>query len=125
MSNPTLTRNFTTGGAIAARRFVMFGSADHTIVQADGATALIVGASTELAAASGARCDAHLAGIVEVEAGGSITRGVKVTSDANGKAVAAAPAAGVNNQIGGIAMVSASSGDVMTVLLSPHTMQGA
>lgn len=125
MSNPTLTKNFTTGAAVTKRRLVKFGSADFTVVQAAAATDLIIGVASELSADSGARVDVHVAGIAEVEAGGTITRGAKVTADSDGKAVAAAPAAGVNNQIAGIAMVSASAGDIIDVLLAPFTMQGA
>lgn len=125
MSNPTLTKNFTAGAAVSKRRLVKFGSADFTVIQAAAATDLIIGVASELDAASGARVDVHVTGIAEVEAGGTITRGAKVTADADGKAVAAAPAAGVNNQIAGIAMVSASAGDIIDVLLAPSTMQGA
>ncbi len=125
MSNAVLTKSYTAGAAVTKRRLVKFGSADATVVQAAAATDLIIGASGELSAASGARIEVVVAGIADVEAGGSITRGAKVTADSDGKAVAAAPAQGVNNQVGGIAMVSASSGDIIPVLLIPHQIQGA
>jgi hypothetical protein len=122
--NPILTKNFTTGGAVTKRRLVKF-SADATVVQAAAATDLIIGAVAELDAESGGRCDVHVMGIADVESGGTISRGALVTADSNGKAVAASPAAGVNNRVAGIAMVAASSGDIFPVLLMPHQIQGA
>lgn len=122
--NPTFTKNYTAGAAIAKRRFVKIGAADGAILQAAAATDPIIGASTDIDAASGDRVDAHLAGIVEVEAGGNITRGVQVTADADGKAVAAAPASGVNNFVAGRAMVSAAAGDIIPVLLAIAEIQG-
>jgi hypothetical protein len=124
MNNPVLTKSFLAGGTIAKYRFVKFGSDDDTVVQAAAATDLVLGATTDIAAASGERTDVVLDGITEIEAGGSVTRGAKVTSDADGKAVAAAPAQGVNNQIGGIALRSAASGDIIPVLLKQSVMQG-
>ena len=43
---------------------------------------------------------------------------------ANGQGVTAAPAAGVNNRVIGIAIVSGVSGDIIPVLLSVSTLQG-
>lgn len=125
MSTPILIKAFTTGSAVTKRRLVKFGSADATVVQAAAATDLIIGASGDLDAASGARVSVVVAGIADVEAGGNITRGALVTAGADGKAVAAAPAAGVNNRVAGVAMVSAASGDIIPVLLAPQQIQGA
>jgi len=125
MSNPLLIKAFTTGGAVTKRRLVKFSAADRTVAQAAAATDLIVGAATELDAASGARISVVLAGIADVEAGGNITRGSLVTADADGKAVAAAPGSGVNIRVAGVALVSAASGDIIPVLLAPQQIQGA
>ena len=125
MSNPVLAKNFVAGAAVAAYRFLKFDSTDGTVIQAAAATDAIIGASTDIAAASGERCDAVTVGIAKVESGGTITRGALVTADSNGKAVAAAPSAGANARIAGVAMVSASSGDIFNVLLAPSSMQGA
>lgn len=63
-------------------------------------------------------------GISRVKTGGAITRGGYVTTDAAGLGVAPAPAAGTNNNVIGIALKSASSGDIIPVLLSPGRIQG-
>lgn len=122
---PTLIKTYVAGGAITKRRIVKWGAADHTVVAAAAATDALIGVACDLDAASGERVDVTLGGIAEVEFGGNVTRGAPLTADSAGKAVAAAPAAGVNNTIIGIAMVSGASGDIGTVLLSPGSVQGA
>lgn len=121
--NPN-TLNYNAGGAIAKRRLVKFGADDKTVVQAAAAADLTIGASTDVDTAIGEPTDVIHDGLALVQAGGAITRGQEVTSDANGKAVAAAPAAGVNNRIAGIALQSAVLDDLIWVSLSLGVKQG-
>jgi hypothetical protein len=65
-----------------------------------------------------------VAGIAECQAGGAITRGDFLTSDATGKALASAPAAGVNNRVVGIALASGVLDDFIPVLLAQGRIQG-
>ena len=123
-NNPGLNKNYATGGAIAPYRICKF-SADDTVVQAAAATDLSIGVSGRIGAASGERIDINRAGLVEVEYGGVVARGSKLTSDADGKAVVAAPAQGVNNQIIGIAEVTGAAGDIGALTIAPSVMQGA
>lgn len=126
MSTPTLIRNFIAGGTVGQYRIVRFGAADGEVVQASAATDAILGVSCQPGSTpQGARCDVVLDGIAEVIAGGAITRGQLVTADATGAAVPAAPAAGVNNRVLGIAQVSAVAGDIIPVLLKQGQVQGA
>lgn len=113
---------FTAGAAILPRRFVKF-SADRTVIQATAATDAIIGVSDSLgAAAAGDRVDIYQAGTqLEVVAGGNITRGAEITSDANGKAVAAAPAAGATCRTAGIAQASYVADDVAEYLAAPSS----
>lgn len=120
-----LLKNYVAGAAIAAYRIVKFGAADGTVVQAAAAADLSVGVSAELDVAQGERVDVVRVGHPLVEYGGNVTRGQKLTSDAQGRAIAAAPAAGANVQIVGIAEVNAVLGDIMPMLLAPSVMQGA
>ncbi len=124
MANQVLAKNYTAGGAIAAFRIVKLGANDGEVVQAAAATDLLIGVTGELGPASGERVDVQKIGITRIEFGGTVTRGNPVTSDASGKAVAAAPAAGANVRIIGFAEVSAVSGDIADVLLAPCVMQG-
>lgn len=124
MANTLLNKNATAEAAIAAYRIVKPGAADGGVLQAAAATDYLMGVCESVAPASGERCDIVKAGIAEVEFGGTVTRGQAVTADANGKAVAAAPAAGVNARVIGFAEVSAVAGDIAPVLISPCLMQG-
>lgn len=142
--NELFNKTFTANGTISNARIVKFDSADNLVVQAAAATDLSFGISKVpqssrqrivqtgstppavpvVTAAAGDRIDIVLLGIAEVEYGGNVTRGAKLTADAQGRAVTAAPATGVNNHIIGIAGMSGVSGDIGTVIITPSVMQG-
>jgi len=124
MANPGFIKTFTAGAAVAAYRIVKHGSSDTAVVQAAASTDSLLGVSTSLAGALGERVDVVLSDSAEVEYGGTVTRGDWLTSDANGKAVTAAPAAGVNASVIGRAMVSGVLGDIGSVLLMGGRIQG-
>lgn len=124
MNNPGLIKTFVAGAAVTKHRIVKFGSSDDAVIQGAAATDALIGVSTEVDSASGERVDVIMNGVANVEFGGTITRGAPVTSDANGKAVAAAPASGVNNRIIGFAGVSGVSGDIGSVIISQGSIQG-
>lgn len=122
--NPTQTINYRTGGAIAAYRIVRHGGADDTVVQASAATDAVFGVSTSVASPANDRCDVVEGGIAEVEYGGAVTRGQFLVADAQGRAVAAAPAAGANVRVIGIAQESGVLGDIGSVKVAPGSLQG-
>lgn len=124
MSNPTQLKSYSAGAAITAFRLVKF-SAAETVVLAAAATDFIIGVANEVAAASGERQDVILAGIAFVEAGAAFALGAVITSDASGRGIVAAPAAGTNNRVIGVALeAAAAAGDVVRVLVSQGTFQG-
>lgn len=125
MSNPTLTKTFTAENVLMPHRIVAHGSTDGAVIEADSATATMLGVSAEIGADAGGCIDVHLAGMPLVEYGGVIPRGAPLTSNAIGQAIEATPAAGVNHRIIGFASVSGVSGDIVAFNLSLHTMQGA
>ncbi len=124
MANALLIKAGSAEAAINPYRIVKFGAADGGYVQAAAATDYLAGVCESVGPASGERLDVVKAGIADVEFGGVVTRGQPVTSDANGKAVAAAPAAGSNVRIIGFAEVSAVAGDIGQVWVEPGVMQG-
>lgn len=124
MNNPDLIKSFTAETAIAAYRVVKFGSTDDYAVQGAAATDSLIGVCGNVAGDAGKRVDIALTGVAEVEYGGTVTRGQLLTADANGKAVAAAPAAAANNRIIGTAMVSGVAGDIGSALIAPGSVQG-
>ncbi len=118
-------KQYFAGAAIGANRIVKPGSDDDHVVLGGAATDKIMGISGNVAAgAAEERIDIIKEGIAEVVAGGSVTRGDPITSDAAGAGVTAAPGAGTNNRIIGFAEVSAASGDIFAVLMAPGVMQG-
>lgn len=124
MKIPGITNAFKAGGAIPARRILKHGTANGEAVLAAAAGDSLIGVSTNVASVAGATVDVVRTGLAEVEFGGAVTRGAAVTSDANGRAVAAAPAAGSNVRILGFAEETCANGDIGTVLLSIGVMQG-
>lgn len=110
----------TAGAAILPRRFVKY-SADGVVIQATAATDAIIGVSDSLgAAALGDRVEIYQLGThLEVDFGGTVARGAEITSDANGKAVAAAPAAGTACRTAGFTQKSYVSGDIGEYFAAP------
>lgn len=116
---------YTAGGAIGAKRFVKAGGTAGQVVTATAGTFFGV-CRQPGGAASGERIDVQHDGIAKVIAGGTISAPGPVASDANGAAVAAAPASGANLLVAGFMLTpSAVAGDEIDVQLAPHTMQGA
>lgn len=122
--NPVLTKSYKAEAAISAYRILKLGANDDQVLQGAAVGDALIGVSNEVGAAINERQDVIQAGIAEVACGGAVTRGDFLTSDANGKAVAAAPAAGVNNNVIGRALQSGVADDVIRVLVAPGRIQG-
>jgi hypothetical protein len=124
MANPGLMKTYVAEAAVAAYRIVKPGTSDGNVVQGAAVADALIGVSGMVAADLGKRVDIIHTDTAEVEYGGAVTRGNWLTSDANGKAVASAPAAGTNNNVIGIALVSGVSGDIGLCLITPGRIQG-
>ena len=124
MSNPTLIRNFKAEAAVPAFTVVKSGAADGQVLAGAAASDKLIGISTDIAAAINERCDVILSGAADTLYGGAVARGDLVTVDASGRIVTAAPAAGINNRIIGVALVSGVLGDVGSVQISQGMLQG-
>lgn len=128
--NQGLVKSFLGSAAIGANLIVKFGAADDTVSPAAAATDLLLGITNEIALSAddvtkGNMCDVTLCGIEQLKLGAAaVTRGQKLTSDANGKGITAAPAAGANVHVVGIALKSGAAGDVIPVFIMPSVMQG-
>lgn len=122
---PIMRKAYGTEAVVIPYRIVKFGAADGNVVQAAASTDKLIGTSGRLgASASGDRCDVTRAGLDEVEYGGTVAAGDPLTSDASGRAVTAAPGAGVNAYIIGFAEVSGVVGDIGKVFIAPGRIQG-
>lgn len=125
MRNQGLIKNYTAEAAIAAYRIVKFGAADGGVLQAAAVGDKLIGVTDRLAAAvSGDRIDVTRSGIAEVQYGGAVAAGDLLTSDADGKAVVAAPAAGANVRIIGVAEVAGVLDDIGSMAIEPGSFQG-
>jgi hypothetical protein len=101
-----------------------FGADDDTMSLAAASTDMLAGVFQHATTSGGDEVRVMLDGITKIKLGGTVTRGQPLTSDASGQAVVAAPAAGTNARVIGIAMASGVSGDIITMLISPSVMQG-
>lgn len=119
-----IIKTYVAGARVEHRRQVKF-SGDGAVVHTTGPTDLVIGVTDFPGGAdSGARVDVVRFGFTDVEFAGVVARGAPFTSDANGKAVAAAPAAGVNAYTGGRAEVTTAAGDYSRCLVLPGVIQG-
>ena len=121
MSSPNVTLPFTAATAIVGRRIVKHGATDGAAVPATAPTEDFLGVADSMGAAVGKVCDVHVTGPVSIEYGGAVTRGARLTSDAQGRAVTAAPAAGQTVEIIGRALVSGVLGDFGSANLARAT----
>lgn len=125
MANPLLAINYVAEAAIPINRLVKLGAGDRTVLPAAAATDAIIGVVNEVSVVANERVDVVRVGIAWAEAGAAIPRGSPLTSDAVGRAVVAAPAAGVNNRIVGFADEAAgAAGDVIRIQVNQGFIQG-
>lgn len=122
---PGLIKSYKAEAAVEAFRIVKYGAADNQVLKGAAVGDSLIGVSTgSVDAAIGDMVDVVKAGPAEVRCGGAVTRGDKLTTDANGKAVVAAPAAGVNNNIIGIADASGVLDDIIQITVALGRVQG-
>lgn len=125
MRNVQLYKNYTAEGVIPPYRLVKFGAADGGILVAAAASDKVIGVNDRIAfAAIGDRGDIARTGIAEVEYGGTVAAGDLLMSDASGRAIVAAAAAGVNVRFIGVAEVAGVIGDIGSFMIEPGSFQG-
>ncbi|MCZ8112804.1 MAG: DUF2190 family protein [Rubrivivax sp.] len=120
-----LVKTFNSGAAIARSRIVQFGADERTVIQSSAATSSHIGVADDVATpGAGEPVEVVMAGVATVEYGAAVTRGALLTSDASGRAIVAAAAAGANVRTVGVAMVDGVLGDLGAVRLHPGSFQG-
>lgn len=123
MTNFGLVKNFTTETLVNKRRIVAFGASSGLVKQAIG-DADTFGVSGVRGAQSGERLDVYLDGVRSVECAVVVTAGQFVTADADGRAIPAAPAAGVQMLVIGRALESGGVGAQLDILIQPQQITG-
>ena len=124
MSNILLAKSLKAEVAMPAYKIAKHGSIEGSVALAYIGTDKLLGITTDIPAAIGERCDVILSGVAEVLYGGAVTRGDLLTNDGSGNAVTAAPAAGANVRVIGVALVSGALGDVGQCMISQAMLQG-
>lgn len=117
-------KSFKATTAIGAFLIFKHGTADDTAALATAATDKLVATSDGLAKDIGEMVDGDLGFEPKVKLGVAVNRGDALTSDAQGRAIAAAPAAGANVRIIGFASQTGVLDDVIRYLRAPGVVQG-
>lgn len=123
-----LIKNFVSAGAIKPYRVVAFAATEGQVETAVSPTAKpLIGVSGVLGTvAAGERIDIHLADVQTVEAGAAFAQGADLTVDAEGRVVAANPAATATQRIiGGALGVSTALGELVPVHIRPSALSNA
>ena len=123
-----LVKNLTAAAAIKPRRVVVFGATEGEVSAAASATAKPLVGVTGIVGATDAkqRVDVYLDGVRDVEAGAAFGQGVYLTSDAEGRVIAAAPAATVTQHtIGKSLGASTGLGELVPVHILPAPLSNA
>lgn len=122
--NLGLIQNFTANGPIQKLRIVAFGAAEGEAVQATGDAAYLGTSGVRGAEDQGKRIDVNMDNIRDLDFGGAVAYGDWLTSDANGKAVVAAPADGVQMNVIGRALNAGVDGSYGKVHVNPQQITG-
>jgi len=103
-------------GVIPPYRLANFGVADNSSKQAVDAASPLIGVTQIVGGEDGLQVDICRDGLPEVQYGGVVTKGDRLTSDADGKAIATVTA---GDWVIGIAEVSGVEDDIGMVFISP------
>jgi|GEM_PF-2033692 len=118
--NPGLIKGYMAQGAIPPKRIVAFGAADETVKVAGSASDKILGVSDRMPTRSDTICDVILDDIGEVELGGPVTRGDRLTFKipADGELATGLAIKGTSStDTVGTALHSGVSGDIIPFLI--------
>jgi hypothetical protein len=126
MASQILLRGLIADATIPAYSLVKFGTDNKHVAVTSAVADKVIGIySNPVDAAAGDPVDITVIGIDRVRAGAAFSPGDLLTTDASGRAVTAAPAAGVNNRVIGYAFSDASAAnDVSEVFITPGSVQG-
>lgn len=107
---------FEAGADLSAKQFFFVSMSSDGQVDPTGDGAAAIGVLLNDPAAAGRAAEVCIGGLTRVSAGGSITAGDEVASDAAGEAVAAA----TGDIILGTAVTGGSDGEVISIVFQPR-----
>jgi len=118
-----LIKQYVANTAIA--RFIVVKQSSGTNVDIATAVTDVPLGVTDSAPDANERVDVVLNNMAQITAGAAIAVNTPVTVDGQGRVVAAAPSAGVNNWVIGVTREAATAvGDVIWVEIAKHRLQG-
>lgn len=118
-------KNYLAAAAIAAYTIVKPDAAAGKVVAAAAAADKVIGVTTDVDAILGERADVIHLGEGKVVAGAAFAAGDQLMSDASGRAIVAAAAAGANVRTVGYAREAATAlGDIVEIVVKPGVFQG-
>lgn len=120
MDNPLLIKALTASALIAACRIVVQDGDASALPAGADLAAIPFGVSEKGGAAeAGSRVDVVTHGFAPIEFGGNVSFGDPLTSDADGRAIVAAPAPGTEIAIVGYAVSSGDADTIGSLRLAP------
>lgn len=124
---PTFIKSYVAAADVAGNRIVKYADpgTDATVDTAAANTDPSLGVSDRLGAEAGEMLDVHRGGLVDLQLGGTVTAGAPLTSDADGKAIAAVAAAGTTVRIVGYADEPGDANDIIKVMWAPGLLHEA
>ena len=118
-------KSYLTAGAIPGYTIVKPGGTAYTVVPSAAAADKAIGVTADVDAVSGERVDVIALGEAKVVAGAAFAAGDLLMSDASGRAITAAAAAGTNVRAVGYAVQAANAlGDICEIMVQPMNFQG-
>lgn len=117
--DPALVQAYLAEGIINPNRVVVFGAASGGVLQGSAAAGLSLGVYLGASiAAIGDQVPVAIAGIAFAQAGGTVTRGQKLSGNASGQVITAL----TTTQVIGIALESGVNLDLIPILIVQSTL---
>lgn len=116
MSKPGFYRSYLCEGDIPPYRMAKFGVADNSVTLAVDAAHPIIGVTQIVEGADGLQVDICRDALPEIQIGGVVTKGDRLTADAAGKGIATTTG---GDWILGIAEDSGVEDDIIRIYISP------
>jgi hypothetical protein len=122
--NPGLIKTFTAMTAIPPYRLVALGEFDGEVVLATAPDDALIGVTQQVGTTAGSQLvDVCMGDLPEIEYGANVARGAALTTDTQGRAVTAAPGAGVEVRTIGYALASGGEGVIVGFQFAPGTLK--
>lgn len=124
---PGFIKSYEASAAATPRRIARFSdtAASQKVAGATANTQPLIGVFDSMGGPVGAMVDVVRSGLASVELGGTVTAGAPLTSDAQGRAIAAVAASATQVRIVGFADAPGVVGDIIDMWVEPSLLDRA